>query len=84
MEIFTEFVVEIFFRRLLVGLFGYYTLLYGNKLIGNKKGVEWLTSKSVNEGDDFGKGCFVGLVGLISLTISFVLLAYIYNLIITF
>lgn len=80
MELITEFLFEIVFRRFIAGIFGYYTLFYTYKIFGIKKRLEWLEKTRSNE-EEFGKGCFIGIVGLISFSVLFIALALLYHLI---
>ena len=61
-----DFFAEILFRRMLVGFFGYYTLYLIFKIFKNKERLKWLQNPCGDEGDEFGKSCFMGLVGMIS------------------
>lgn len=79
MNLLSEIFIEILFRRMLVRFFGYYTLLFIYKLFNNKKGVEWLSTISKNEGEEFGKDLFVALVGLASFILVFILIGFIYD-----
>ncbi|GJM33748.1 MAG: hypothetical protein DHS20C18_27490 [Saprospiraceae bacterium] len=81
MDLITEFFVEIFFRRLIVGFFGYYTLFFIYKLFRHKRGLEWLEAINNSEGEEFGKGCLVAIIGLISFSSLFILIGVLYGLI---
>ena len=73
-----EVLLEIIFGRIIVGFFGYYTLLIIYKLFGYQKGLEWLKNSSKDEGDELGKGCFVSIVGFISFGILISLIVYLF------
>jgi hypothetical protein len=79
MEMLSDFFLEIIFRRMIVGIFGYYTLLFIYTLLGHKKGKEWLRKSSKDDGDEFGKGWLLGLVGIVSFSLIFVLIGLIYD-----
>lgn len=76
MEFIFEFFLEIIFRRIIVGFFGYYTLYACYKIINDKKSQNWLEEAAQNEGEEFGKGCLISVVGLVSFTTFFVALGY--------
>ena len=73
MELIVEFFVEIVLRRIIIGIFGYYTLLGIYTLLGNKKGLEYLKVPPNHEGEEFEKGCIISIVGLISFSLLFIL-----------
>jgi hypothetical protein len=81
MDLIGEFFIELIFRRIIVGVFGFYTLLAFCKLTNNQKGVEWLNGAAAHEGEEFGKGCLISIVGLISFTSLFMLIGYVVMLI---
>jgi hypothetical protein len=78
MEAIGEFFVEIIFRRLIVGFFGYYTLYLLFNLFRHEKGLHWIQNPADNDGDEFGKGCIIGLVGLIAFAAIFMLIGYLF------
>ena len=78
MEIFGEIIIELFIRRLIIGFFGYYTLLLVFKLINNQKKIAWLKEISEEEGEEFGKGCIITLTGFISFSLLVVLIVIIF------
>jgi hypothetical protein len=63
---------------MIVGIFSYYTLLFIYTLLGHKKGLECLQTDGEHEGDEFGKGCVISMVGLGSFTLFICLIAYIF------
>lgn len=77
MDIFIEIIVQ----RIIVRFFGYYTLLLFFKIFRNKKGLQWLNDSLENEGEEFGRGCMIGIVGLISFFIVIMTIAYFYDMI---
>lgn len=79
MDILSEFVFEIIIRRIIVGFFGYYTLLFFFSLFGRKDKLEWLKSTSNAPELDFGKGFMIGIVGLITITIIFILIGVVWD-----
>lgn len=81
MDIIGEFFIELIFRRIIVGVFGYYTLLVFYKLTKNRKGADWLNEAAAHEGEEFGKGCLISIVGLISFTLLFILIGYVFMII---
>lgn len=76
MDLISEFFIELVFRRVIVGILGYYTLYTLYKLTNNKKGMKWLIEASEHEGEEFGKGCMIGVVGLVSLSTLTLLIVY--------
>ena len=78
MDLIGEFFIEIIFRRILVGFIGYYTLFFAFKLLNHKKGLTWLYQASAHEGEEFGKGCIISVVGLISFALIVSLIVYIF------
>lgn len=74
MDILGELFVEIIFRRIIAGIFGYYTLFILYKVFNNKDGLEWLSKSSKHEGDEFGKGCLINIVGLLSFSVITILI----------
>lgn len=72
-----EVLIEIIFGRIIVGIFGYYTLFVIFKVVRYKDGLSWLDEESKHEGDSFGKGCFVSIVGLISFFLIFLGIGYV-------
>lgn len=76
MGIIGEFLIELIFTRIIVRFFGYYTLIAFYKLTNNKDELKWLNEASKHEGEAFGKGCLISIVGLISLTSLFILIGY--------
>lgn len=66
MEFIGEIFIELIFRKIIIGIFGYYTLSFFYKITKNKAALEWLDSTSTLEGEEFGKGCLITIVGLIS------------------
>lgn len=81
MDLIGEFFIELILRRIIVGVFGYYTLLAIYKLTNNQKGIDWLKEAAAHEGEEFGKGCLISIVGLISFTSMFILIGYVILLI---
>jgi hypothetical protein len=79
MEVFIEFLFELIFRRIIVGFFGYYTLLLVYKILGLKEEITKLQFRTKSRGEEFGKGCLIGIVGLISFTLTFILIGKIYD-----
>ena len=77
MDIFIEIIVQ----RIIVRFFGYYTLLLFFKIFRNEKGLQWLNDSLENEGEEFGRGCMIGIVGLISFFIVIMTIAYFYDMI---
>ena len=73
---------ELLFRKIVIHFFGFYTILFFYKLTGNEKGVVWLKTSFNNEGEEFSKGCLISIIGLISLGLSFTLIAYLLDLIV--
>jgi hypothetical protein len=73
-----EFFMELIFRRIIVNVFGYYTLFAFYKLTKNKKGLKWLDEASEHDGEEFGKGCMINIVGLISFSALIVLIVYLF------
>ncbi|HFC00929.1 MAG TPA: hypothetical protein ENJ53_09015 [Phaeodactylibacter sp.] len=78
MEIIEEFFIELIFRRIIVGVFGYYTLLAFYKVTNNREGLKWLEEPAAHEGEEFGKGCLISMVGLISFSGVIILIAYLF------
>jgi len=78
MELIAEFFVEILFRRVIIGIFGYYPLLGTYTLLGYKKGLEWLQKPSDHEGEEFGRSCLISIVGLISLALLTCSIVYLF------
>jgi hypothetical protein len=78
MELIGEFFIELIFRRIIVGVFGYYTLFAFYKMTNNKEGLKWLDGPSKHEGDEFGKGCMIRIVGLISFSALITLIVYLF------
>lgn len=76
MDLFGEIFIELFFRRLIVGIFGHYTLLAFYKITRNEKGEEWLKGMAEHEGEEFGKGCLISVVGLVSFSAFFIIIGY--------
>jgi len=81
MSLIGEFFVELIFPRIIVSIFGYYTLLAFYKLTSNQKGTEWLNKAASHEGEEFGKGCLISIAGLISFSSLFILIGYVVMLI---
>jgi len=81
MDLIGEFFIELIFRRIIVGVFGFYTLLAFYKLTNNQKGSDWLNEATAHKGEEFGKGCLISIVGLISFTSLFMLIGYVVMLI---
>ncbi len=75
MELFLNFIVEIVFRRVIIGVFGYYTLWFIYKLFNYKKGLNWLQNPG-HGGDELTLGCLISLVGLVSFAAFFSLIFY--------
>ncbi len=82
MDLIGEFFIEILFRRIIAGFFGYYTLLAIYRVLGDQKRIEWLQEVTNDEGNEFGKGCFVGIVGVISFSLLLIGLGLLYDAII--
>lgn len=78
MEIIGEFVIELIFRRIIVGVFGYYTLFTFYKLTNNQERIIWLNEMTSHEGAEFGKGCMISIVGLISFSSIIALIVYLF------
>jgi hypothetical protein len=78
MELIVEFLVEIVFRRIIVGVFGYYTLLVIYTLFGYNKGLEWLQNPLDHEGEEIGRGCLISIVGLISFALLICSIVYLF------
>lgn len=78
MDIILEFIVEILFRRILIGVLGHYTLLFVLRLFGYKKGLKWLLTTKKDEAMDFGSGCIVALAGFVTLGVLVALFIWIY------
>jgi hypothetical protein len=78
MDLIGEFFIELIFRRIIVGVFGYYTLFAFYKLTNNKKGLKWLDEASEHEGEEFGKGCMISVVGLMSFSALIILIVYLF------
>ena len=78
MEVIGEFFVEIIFRRLIVGFLGYYTLYFFFKLFKNERGLKWIQDPADNDGDEFGKGCVLALVGVLSLALLASFIVYMF------
>lgn len=76
MDLIGEFFIELIFRRIIVGFFGYYSLLAFYKLTNSPTGLKWLDEASEHEGEEFGKGCLISIVGLISFASLFILVGY--------
>ena len=76
-----EIIIEFIIQRLIVGFFGYYTLLLFFKIFNNNKGVKWLDESLDNEGEEFGRGCMIGIIGLISFFVVIMAVAYFYDII---
>jgi hypothetical protein len=66
MDTIVEIFTELIFQRIIVGIFGHYTLFIFYKLSGNEQGLAWLEAKELDIGDEYGRGCLIRLVGLIS------------------
>lgn len=81
MDLIGEFFIEFMFRRIIVGFFGYYALRAFYRLTSNENRLKWLDKESKHEGEEFGKGCLISIVGLISFTLFFILTGYIIMLI---
>jgi hypothetical protein len=70
-------ILELFFRRLIVEIFGYYTLYAVFKIFRHKKGILWLNGlDEEDELDALGNGCVVSIAGFISFTLFVLLIAY--------
>ena len=78
MELIGEFFIELIFRRIIVGVFGYYTLSVFYKLTNNEEKLKWLNEMTSNEGEEFGKGCIISIVGLISFSAIISLIVYLF------
>jgi len=78
MEAIGEFFVEIIFRRLIVAFLGYYTLYLFFKLFKNEKGLKWIQSPAGNDGDEFGKGCILAIVGILTLALLASFIVYLF------
>lgn len=78
MGLIAEFFIELVFRRIIVGVFGYYTLFAFYELTNNKKGLKWLDEASEHEGEEFGKGCLISLVGFISFSALITLIVFLF------
>lgn len=76
-----EIIIEFIIQRLIVGFFGYYTLLLFFKIFKNNKGIKWLDESLDNEGEEFGRGCMIGIIGLISFFVVIMAVAYFYDII---
>ena len=72
MNLIVEFFVEIIFRRLIVEFLGFY------KLIRNSKGLARLNEPSAQEGEEFGKGCIISIVGMKSFAALLTLIVYLF------
>jgi len=70
--------VAIIFGRIVIGIFGKYTLLAFYKLTNNKQKIQWLTNPE-HELDAFTGGCLISLVGAGSFTAFIGLLVYIFS-----
>jgi hypothetical protein len=78
MNLIGEFLVEIIFRRIIVEFFGYYTIFGFYKITKNQKGVTWLTKAAAHEGEEFGKGCIISIVGLLSFSVLITIIVYLF------
>lgn len=78
MELFGELFIELIFRRIIVGVFGYYTLLAFYKLLNNQRKIAWLKEMTSNEGEEFGKGCLISIVGLVSFSALVAVIVYLF------
>lgn len=81
MDLIGEIFIEFFFRRLIAGFFGYYTLYLFYKVVRNKKGIKWLEERK-RDGEEFGKGVLIGIVGVVSFSALFILIGILYDLIV--
>lgn len=81
MKIIGEFFVEIFWERIVVNFFGYYTLFIIFKIFGNNKGVKWLNEISDDESEELSKGCIINIAGMVLFFLFVCLIAYFYCLI---
>lgn len=81
MKIIGEFFVEIFWERIVVNFFGYYTLFIIFKIFGNNTGVKWLNEISDDESEELSKGCIINIAGMVLFFLFVCLIAYFYCLI---
>ena len=65
MELLGELFIELLFRRIIIGVFGYYSLLMFYKVTENDRRLEWLNNMVSCRGEEFGKGVLISIVGLI-------------------
>jgi hypothetical protein len=78
MELISEIFIELLFRRIIVRFFGYYTLFFFYKLTNQENALKWLNEASRDESEEFGKGCLISVIGLISFSLLIFILAYIF------
>ena len=72
MEILGELLFELILRRIIVGIFGFYSLMLFFKISGNTKKIEWLNETVACRGEEFGKGILISVVGLIVFSTLFI------------
>lgn len=67
-----EFFAEIIFKKMIVGIFGFYTLLFFYRILRNKEKADLLKRHSQNDYQNFKQAFLLNVVGLISFTLFFV------------
>lgn len=72
-----EALFRIIFARVIVGFFGYYTLLFFYRLTNNQQGIDWL-SKPSDELEDLTGSCLINIVGFVVFAVIVYLIIFVY------
>lgn len=73
-----DILIEIIFGRIIVGIFGYYSLFMFYSLTGNKQKLEWIkTTRKEDEAKEVASNFVISIVGLIVFTMLFILICYV-------
>lgn len=78
MEAIGEMFIELVYRKIIVGIFGYYTLLAFYKITKNEEALNQLNAPAAHAGEEFSRGCLINIVGIITFCAFITLIVYLF------
>lgn len=69
---------DLIFRRIIVGIFGYYTLWAFYKITRNEEALKLLDAPATDGVKEFDRGCLINIVGLIAFCAFITLIVYLF------